>query len=402
MDNSNKEQVKQDIKRYENQKKIKRLALLGTLGGLGTMTVGGFRKNPVLSGAGALTTAGSALLAGHAKKEQYKALGRIKRHYDLREQKPFINLGAVLPTAESFKKEAAISTLIDAAMHALGSTHGLADYAAMGAAQLGAAAPTISKIHNYLPAAVDISAIPWLASAATKGARGVANIYAKKELGKALNPLEKAWYGGASVAKAIKEKAHKMTIVPTATTLPGKAKRVAQKGLGHSIEYMSQLLGPLSGGSSLGEIAGKALKPVGELSPKYQELGLRAVKSDFAAKRLMAQAKKDAEKITTGLKELQDTRLAKMIERYGKKNAPTAQQFVSGIIEHPERVGEYVKKYKDLEDRVVAGGKMLGIGTAGAITMNAIGQTQWGKKKHPLAKNELPSLIAESQYKSMR
>ena len=108
-----KEKIRSDISRYENQKKLRKLYGVGRLGSMGVAAVGSFKKDPklIIGGVGGSFLTG--FMRSSAAKEESAALGRIKRHYDLRDSGKLINLNAVIPQTE---KTAIVSSIADAAI----------------------------------------------------------------------------------------------------------------------------------------------------------------------------------------------------------------------------------------------------------------------------------------------
>lgn len=376
---TDRDKVRKDIQTYENQKKVKRLAQLGTVAGLAGMGYGGFTgdKRILMSGLGASLL--SSYGAGRAQKSREQALGRIKRYYDLRDDK-LINMNAVLPSKDTFKKHAILGGLVEAVtgfanmplshlIEAGGAAVGLAPYAAKA---IGAASP----------AAIDLAATPGLAKWMTNRGFDFAKVFAKQQIGKKLTPGEVKMVG-----KAFSAQSRIMSANADKGRITGPVRRY----------FTGFLSGPAGMGSQVGEQAGLVLKHVGEISPRYQELGLEAINSPMAREKLLDVAKQDFATLNKGFDAAKDTRLARMLKRIGKGSAPSVKHLVSDIIENPAKLEEMVNNYKTLENKTVAGGKAVGAGMGAAIIANALGQV---RTKHPLSKDELPTQLTTIRSKA--
>lgn len=396
------QKVRKDIQTYENQKKIKRLAQLGTIAGLAGMGYGGFTGNKRIL----LSSAGTALLggygAGRAEKARDQALGRIKRYYDLRDDR-LINVGAVLPSRETFNKHAVAGGVVEllSAIPTLFTEHWqpMSHWIAQHSAPLiGAAAPT----------AIDLAATPWLGKQVIKSGRNYAHVMAKHMSGLPLAPSETRMLGkvletkgSLEASRALKDTPWKAVGTQVASdmkskgALPGMvagANTIRDKAMRGLREYFYPIFkaGPTYG-AELGTEAGKVLKGVGEISPKYRDLGLNAIKNQAALGQLKDQATKDLATLSKGVDAAKGTRLAKLLTRIGKGSAPSVKQVVSDIVENPEKLEQMVNRYKNFENKAVRGTQAVGAGAGAAIIANAIGQM---RGRHPLSKDELPTQLA--------
>lgn len=369
---TDKDKVRKDIQTYENQKKLKSLAHLGTVAGLAGMGYGGFAGNKriLLAGTGASLLGGYS--AGRAQKAREQALGRIKRYYDLRDDR-LINMNAVLPSKEVFKKHAVVGGLLEAATALAGMP--LNHLLELG----GIAASTAATAGHLIPAAVDLGATPGLAKWMTSRGFDFAKVFAKQRLNKPLTPKEVSMVG-----KAFKAQSRIMAANADKTPLLGPVRRY----------FTSFLAGPAGMGSQIGEQAGNVLKQVGEISPRYQELGLEAINNSAARSVLVDTAKKDFATLSKGVESAQTTRLSKLLKRIGKGSAPSIKQLASDIIERPEKLEEMVSSYKTWEDSAARAAKAVGAGVGGVFIANALGQM---RKPHPLSKDELPQQLSHMQ-----
>lgn len=372
---SDKDRVRRDLQAYENQGKLKRLAQLGTAAGLAGMGYGGYSGNKRVL----LSSAGASLLssygAGRAQKAKDRALGRIKRHYDLRDDKLF-NMNAVLPSQEVFKKHAIAGGLMEAVTGVAGMP--LSHMVEMGVASLGAIPYAAKAIGAAIPAAVDLAVTPGLAKWMTNRGFDYAKVFAKQKLNKPLTSQEVKMVG-----QAFKAQSRVMAANADKSKLLGPVRRY----------FTSFLSGPAGMGSQIGEHAGSVLKQVGEFSPRYEALGLEAINSPQARDALLDTAKKDWSTLQKGVEAAKSTRLARLLTRVGKGSAPSLKQFVSGIADNPERLEEMVNNYKNIENKAVAGAKAVGLGVGGSIIANALGQMP---SRHPLSKDEIPMKLTKS------
>lgn len=373
------EQVRRDIKTYENQKKVKRLAQLGALASAGGMGYSNFKGNKKLLAAMTAGTMASGFLAGKANQKSQRALGRIKKYYDLRDDNKLINMGAVLPTKEDFGKHAMIGGIAEA-VSALPSLVSDSWVPVSHAVQhvMSTFGPKVGLIAGAAaPAMIDVAATPGLAKWMTSRGTDFAKVFAKQQLGKPLSPKELKMVGSAFKAKGSISAAAADT----------------RKVIGPLRRYFTGFFsGPAGIGSEIGEHAGAVLKQVGEISPRYQQLGLDAINDTKARNVLLGTAKKDVATLNKGIEAAKETRLAKLLTRVGKGSAPSLKQLASDIVERPERLEHMVHRYKDFENRVVRGAGATTMGLGGAIAANTIAQM---RRSHPLAKDELPKKLSE-------
>lgn len=382
MDNNHKESIKQDLVRFENQKKIRRLAQLGTAAGLGTLGYGAFKGSPHAATLGAGITGLGAFTAGRAARERDYALGRIKRHYDLRD-KQVMDLGAVLPSEEDISKTANLAKTAVVGESLTLLSH-IPDYYHSFSPAIPAVAATAAAIgKSALPLMADLAALPGIAKWQFQKGLNYAHVFAKAKIGKPLTSSEQSMVAKALGAQASIAKANvsKMPII-------GPLRR-----------YFSAYHGAPGTGSQIGEFAGTVLKHVGEVSPRYQDLGLNAINDPKARKILEDTAKADWKILEKGVDAAKQTRLAKILERFGSKGAPGAKKLLSDIVENPQKLEELVDKYKDIENRITHTGKVMAGGIGGALAIGALGKM---RTSHPLKKDELPQYIASSQLEQLK
>jgi len=378
MSNPERDQVRRDIKTYENQKKIKRLAQLGTLAAIGGMGYGSFSGNKKLLAGSTLATAMGGYGAGRAHQKSQKALGRIKKYYDLRDDR-LINMNAVLPDKEEIKKHAMVGGIAEA-LSALPSLVSDSWVPMSHAVQhvMSTFGPKVGLIAGAAaPAMIDVAATPGLAKWMTNRGTDFAKVFAKQQLGHKLSQNELKMVG-----KAFKAKGAIASAAADKTKLVGPLRRY----------FTGFFAGPAGIGSELGEHAGAVLKHVGEISPRYQNLGLEAINSPKARNVLLETAKSDIATLNKGVEAAKTTRLAKLLTFVGRGSAPSLKQLASDIAEHPHKLEEMVAKYKGVEDKVFRAGQTMATGLGGAIVANTMAKM---RPVHPLAKDELPKKLSE-------
>lgn len=160
--------TRDDIRTYENQKKVRNLAGATGLASLATLGVGGYKKSVPMILAGLAGAGASGFAAGEAAKKRGKSLDSIKDRYAVGPKQKVFNLSAILPDRQ---KVAAIATLEKRAI-------------------LGSMADSVHHLPQHVGLAIDLLSYPFLFMAAKKGLQAMTQIGAKKELGKALSPKQ--------------------------------------------------------------------------------------------------------------------------------------------------------------------------------------------------------------------
>lgn len=412
-----KDQVRKDIQTYENQGKVNALSRLGTLASLGAMAHGGFTGNKKSLIAGGIGAVGTGYLSGHASQKRRRALSRIKKYYDLRDRK-FLDVSAVLPSQESikkvaFEKKAIVSetlNLISSGLHHMMPSIPVFSHALdTGFSALMPHSPDIASLAaRATELGTSLAAMPYLGNKfVVKPGFEFAKVLAKQHSGKALTSVEKHMLGKVLQTQSKLEIANEMAKVPWSDMMHYTNAKLINEGVGSAVGGLaSRVMSPLrryfyptmeagsTTGAVLGEAAGKLLKQVGTVSPKYQDLGIDAITSDVARQKLMDTATADIATLQKGVEAAKTTRLSKILKALGRGSAPSMKQLATDIIEHPEKLEEMVGSYKKFEDKTVAAGKAVGIGGLLALTAGGLGSYRtW---RHPLSKNELPQKIINS------
>lgn len=401
-----KEKVRSDIKTYENQKKLRKLYGAGRMASLGLAGIGGFKKNPMLTAAGIGGAFGSGFMRGKSAKEEQAALNRIKRYYDLRDSGKLINLNAVIPGSE--KSAAIIDTaeIIGQAAHMIPY---LGHYMSQAGSFLSRHTPElISSAAGAVTGtslgrvAVDVATMPALARKASGGLRSIAHIAAKKSQGVPLTGTEKMWLGASDLLGGWSEKTR---AIPENFLAKANASSGFSKGFNKAmyaatkpkiVRYFTNILPDLGStlftGKRVGEAAGEALTQVRKISPTHADLGLKAIESTAGQTELLSKVKEDAAALSKAWNSFSnDTMVGRLLKRQGERSGTNLLQRYAS---NPAQAAKDVEKIKLIEMQAANAGKAIALAAGAGVGGSLLGEY---RDRHPLAKNELPTLIAKKR-----
>lgn len=383
---SPKDKVRQDIKTYEHNKRVKGLMTAGGLGALGLAGYGSATKKnlPKYTGLGAALVAGA--LRGRAAREEEAALNRVKRYYDLRDKAPssLLSREAYTPSekvatfgAVADTITAAISGLKDKLLPSGGTgsfSHGLSGATSSALAPaLGSAAPVVGSL---VPLGIDYVTLPRIAKGYTEALRDYTHVSLKSEMGlpltleekKKLLAAQKSGIISQQIASMPDGKSIDLSFVnriknpflrgALPKTLPKNWAALRKELATHNHDIFG---GAASKGYSIGTAAAKPMKMLYEFSPTLAEQALASVKSDYQMKKLMVMLRQRGGKYREAADILQDTlKEIPGAEKFLASQGEGGKKFISELLEHPEKAPEIAKKIREQVVRYVGVGKETG------------------------------------------
>ena len=260
----------------------------------------------------------------------------MKKRYEVQPRQKLINLRALLPDEDHFKKAASEvmvkEALIGSLLHAL----------------------TAGTAKALLPFGIDIAALPWLARAAAGSTRKALHVAAKQQMGKPLSSGEKVRAAAINVASAVKDKAH----------------GIKNKPLRSTAEYATSYLGPYATAAEAGPMMGKILKEVEKVSPRYADKAIDAIPGGAGQDALLNMLKGDSKKFMAANRILQETRTGQFLKNRGGQGGAA---FLKRYLENPKHAIKDAKKLREVEDNIVRAAKFTAAATAAAGAANVLG-----------------------------